>query len=323
MRYILLLLCVCSASALANLQSTSMSHSDYLKQVRVQAQAAGIGSKGQQALSQVKRFRSVSVNQAAEEVSSPESLDQYLALEVDFNKVTRARDYFNRREALFHRIQQAYSVPGRFLVARWALETDFGQGQGDFPALSVLVAKGAEEPQNEFWSKQILAALALIDQGKVPLERLRSNRHGQMGPLLMSPEQLLNYGVDFDEDGKLDVWNSEADAYATLANELKQQGWQADRTWGRQVTLTAPVEPQHFNLGLLQSMTEWQQAGVRRWDGRDLPKVDDLSAGLLVPDGVEGRIYLAYPNYRLLMRSDSSHYQTLSIGYLADRIKFQ
>ncbi|MGL4474224.1 MAG: lytic murein transglycosylase, partial [Shewanella sp.] len=132
--------------------------------------------------------------------------------------------------------------------------------------------------------------------------------------------QYLSYGVDGDDDGKVDIWQNHADIFATIANILKQQGWQQEATWGRQVQL--PVDFDLSQAHAPQAFSYWQQQGVRRFDGTDLPNVDSIRANVIAPDGIKGRIYLVYDNYRAINAWFDNHYDSISVTYLSERIKF-
>jgi membrane-bound lytic murein transglycosylase B len=136
------------------------------------------------------------------------------------------------------------------------------------------------------------------------------------------PSSFLAYAQDGDGDGKKDIWNNTADVFASIANYLKQEGWNRKGTWGRQVQLPDGIDSGLVGLdkAKMKPLSVWQQLGVRRSDGRDLP-TNAIKASLIAPDGEQGRIYLVYNNFYTLMHWNRSTYFGVSVGYLADRIK--
>ncbi|WP_179287585.1 lytic murein transglycosylase [Paraferrimonas haliotis] len=312
--------CVFTATAATSFDS----YSDYVAHVEKQAVASGMTeSRIKPILSSVKRYKRMSVESPLAEEAPEMNLERYLRQYAPMDKVRQVRSYYNDHQALFEQIDAAYGVQVRFIVAKWALLHDFGKEQGSFPALSVLISRGYADQDNAYWMEQTLAALQLVVSGQYRLEQLTSNGDGLLGPYLLSPTQLLSYGVDYDNDGRIDVWNNLGDIMATLANELSEQGWDRRRTWGRQAKLTEALDASLFNFETVQSLANWEALGVTAWDGGRLPQISNMDVGLVVPDGIEGRIYIGYPNFKLLMGESFPLYQAIATAYLADRIKFQ
>jgi membrane-bound lytic murein transglycosylase B len=141
-----------------------------------------------------------------------------------------------------------------------------------------------------------------------------------MGQTQFMPLSFLTYAVDYDGDGKKDIWGTPADVFASIANYLSSEGWDDSGTWGRQVRLTQDVPISGLSKENMRPLSYWQEQGVRRFDGSDLPNVD-VKASLIMPDGESGRIYLVYNNFHTLMKWNRSSYFGVSVGYLSERIK--
>jgi membrane-bound lytic murein transglycosylase B len=137
------------------------------------------------------------------------------------------------------------------------------------------------------------------------------------------PSSYLAYAVDFDGDGKADIWNSRSDVFASIANYLSKVGWRADETWGREVSVPTDLDRAYVSDQRLRaparSLAEWETLGARRADGGPLPK-RDLSAWLIQPGGTSGPSFLVYANYSALLRWNRSLFFATAVGYLADRI---
>ena len=143
-----------------------------------------------------------------------------------------------------------------------------------------------------------------------------------MGQSQFMPTSFLDYAIDFDNDGRKDIWNNQADVFASIANFLKKEGWSSDLTWGRQVRVLDGFD---FSLAGLKAsdkrfLDDWHEIGVMRYDGNPLPKLA-IKASLINPDGKQGRIYLVYENFHTLMKWNRSSYFGISVSYLSDRIK--
>ncbi|WP_211664956.1 lytic murein transglycosylase [Litorilituus lipolyticus] len=264
-----------------------------------------------------------------------ETLDTYLPKRVPNWKVKKARTLYKEHYDLLTKVSEEYHVQPRFIVALWGLETNFGKIMGNYNVISALTTLAYEGRREAFFKKQLFAALTILDEGHISIEKMKGSWAGAMGQNQFMPTSFLAYAVDGDGDGKKDIWTNQADVFASMANYLQKEGWSDELTWGRQVKL-----PEGFDTSLAipkntgsrknwlkawakteKSLAEWQALGVRRSDGTNLPTVD-IKAALVFPDDENGRVYLAYNNYKSLMHWNLSYYFVSSVGHLSDRIKF-
>ncbi|GAA0858179.1 lytic murein transglycosylase [Aliiglaciecola litoralis] len=302
--------------------SPKLSFAEYLQTIKQEALEKGFS------VELVDRaFKDVEYYQRAVKAdkNQPErkiTLDTYLKTRVPDWKVAQAVKLYRQHQPLLQQVADAYGVQPRFIVALWGNESNFGKIMGKFPVLSALTTLAYDGRREAFFKKQLFAALRILEQGHVDPAAFLGSWAGAMGQSQFMPSSFLTYAVDFDGDGKKDIWSNPADVFASIANYLKQEGWNGEQTWGRQVRL-----PEQFNTELsgldkskMQPVSAWQQLGVRKYDGTDLPSVD-LRASLIMPDGLAGRIYLVYGNFHTLMRWNRSTYFGTAVSYLADRIK--
>jgi membrane-bound lytic murein transglycosylase B len=255
--------------------------------------------------------------------SQPEvrlTFEQYFARVVNRVRIDTGRNRLAENSALLGQVVQRYPVQPRFIVALWAVETDFGRltgGHNVFVALATLAYDGR---RSAFFREELLNALRIADKGVMSPSEMRGSWAGAMGQSQFMPSSYLAYAVDFDGDGKADIWNTRADVFASIANYLVKVGWKSDETWGRQAQLPAGFERSlvdHNNVW--KPLSEWQELGVRLPDGRDLP-TRDLRAAIAQPDGAGTRAFLVYPNFRVIMRWNRSVNFAASVGLLADAI---
>jgi len=250
------------------------------------------------------------------------TLDKYLATRVPDWKVKKAVDLMAQHQVLLDQVEQQFGVQKRFIVALWGNESNFGNIMGKHSVINSLVTLAYEGRREALFKKQLFAALKILQQGHVELEQFVGSWAGAMGQSQFMPTSFLDYAIDFDNDGRKDIWNSKADVFASIANFLKSEGWSNQITWGRQVTV-----PDNFDFSLtgLKSSSKrllsgWQALDVRRYDGGNLPNLP-IKASLIAPDGETGRIYLVYENFHTLMRWNRSSYFGVSVSYLSDRIR--
>jgi membrane-bound lytic murein transglycosylase B len=250
------------------------------------------------------------------------TLDKYLATRVPDWKVKKAVDLMAQHHVLLDEVEHQFGVQKRFIVALWGNESNFGRIMGKHSVINSLVTLAYEGRREALFKKQLFAALQILQQGHVSLQKFVGSWAGAMGQSQFMPTSFLDYAVDFDNDGRKDIWNNKADVFASIANFLKSEGWSHQITWGRQVTV-----PDNFDFGLagLKSsskrlLADWQSMGVRRYDGMNLPELA-IQGSLIAPDGESGRIFLVYENFHTLMKWNRSSYFGVSVSYLSDRIK--
>lgn len=264
-----------------------------------------------------------------------ETLETYLPVRVSDWKVNKAKEMMKLHHDELQKVSKEYGVQPRFIVALWGLESNFGAITGNYNVISALSTLAYEGRRESFFTRELMNALTIIDEGHIKAEDMKGSWAGAMGHNQFMPSSFLAYAADGDGDGKKDIWNNTTDVFASIAKYLKSVGWDDSITWARQVQL-----PEDFDYSLAipqntggrsnwlkawkrteMSLDDWQKAGVRRFNGQDLPKVD-ITAALVFPDGEKGRAYLAYDNYKCLMHWNLSYYFVTSVGHLADRIKF-
>ncbi len=245
------------------------------------------------------------------------TLDAYLARVVSSARIKKGRQLLQDNRALLEEIHRQYGVQPRFLVALWGIETNFGQITGDFPVISALVTLVYDGRRSDFFKRECLAALRLVDDGILQLEQMKGSWAGAMGELQFLPSVFARYAVDYNGNGQIDVWQERGDIFASGANYLRGSGWQQDQGWGVEIALPADMDQELLGLAKVKEINDWQDLGVRRLDGRPLPPAM-APAAIIQPDGTSGRSFLAFPNYQVLLIWNRSHYYAIGVGLLAD-----
>lgn len=238
----------------------------------------------------------------------------YLERRLTPTRIERGQRVLAEHRELLAGISADYGVPARYLVALWGLETNFGDYLGDYPLIDALVTLARGPRRSAMFREQIFAALQIIDEGHHRHEGLVGSWAGATGQVQLMPTTFLAYAVDRDGDGRKDVWTSPPDALATAAHILRSTGWRSGETWGRQVRLPAALRREGA-----KPLSVWQQLGVRRIDGSDLPEAD-LRAEVVLPTRQPGLAFLAYRNYRTFLVWNRSTFFAISVGALADEI---
>ncbi len=204
------------------------------------------------------------------------------------------------------------------------VESNFGKLTGGYNVIDALTTLAYDGRREDFFRKEAMAALTILDQGHITASKMKGSWAGAMGQCQFMPSSFLNFAVDGNGDGKKDIWNNKEDVFASAANYLSQSGWDDNYTWGRQVHV-----PKGLSSSLLgrskenaKSLQQWNELGVRRLNGNVLPVLDeDIDAWLIMPDDENGRAYLIYNNYQVLMKWNRSYYFGLAVSHLADKLK--
>ena len=239
---------------------------------------------------------------------------------------TRARD---ERE-LLDRIEETFGVQRRVVLAIWGIESRFGGNIGRTPIFRALATLAWEPRRAEFFRGQLFDALTMVSSGHIEAAAMTGSWAGAMGQPQFMPSSYLAYAVDFDNDGRRDIWRSTPDVLASIANYLKSHGWDKERTWGREVKVSDAarerirdaVPGRTSGCFAMRNMTEhrplqeWEKLGVRTTDGGPLPDVDVQAA--FVQAG--SRSFLVYPNYDAILRYNCAHHYALTVGLLAELV---
>jgi membrane-bound lytic murein transglycosylase B len=248
------------------------------------------------------------------------SFGEYLDRVMPAARIARARDKLAQRQQLLDAIAQRYGVAPRYMVALWGIESDFGQQTGGFSVIGALATLAYDGRRSAYFRRELIDALRILDRGDVTPVAMKGSWAGAMGQSQFMPSAFLRYAVDYDGDGRRDIWSDGPDLFASIANYLAQSGWQAGEDWGRAVILPPGFDIGATNPDVVRPIAEWSALGVRRADGGALAPSDPPGA-LVLPGGADGPAILAFENFRVLLRWNRSDYFAAAVGLLADRIQ--
>lgn len=216
-------------------------------------------------------------------------------------------------------VTKKYGVPGPILVAIWARESGFGAAALPKSAVRSLATEAFMGARKATFRPELMAALQILERGDITAESMRSSWAGALGQPQFMPSQFLKYAVDFDGDGHRDIWNSVPDTLASMANYLKEEGWNGERGWGLEAKVPAGVACTLEGPEQGKPMGEWSKLGVTQIDGKALPARGDRLGFLLMPAGRFGPAFIVSENFYVLKNYNYSDLYALFIGHLADR----
>ncbi len=217
-------------------------------------------------------------------------------------------------------IEKNYGVPRQIILAIWGGESGYGRAKIPYSALQVLATEAFMGRRKNLFRNELISALVVIQQGHIPLSQMKSSRAGAMGQPQFMPSKFLAYAVDFDGNGRRDIWTSVPDTLASIANFLKQHGWQPGRDWGYEAQIPNKIScalegPEQGN-----TIRQWVKNGVKRVGGRPFPSNELKRKGfLLMPAGRRGPAFIATKNFYVIKTFNESDLYALFVGHLADR----
>ncbi|MDN2566869.1 lytic murein transglycosylase [Aquibium sp. A9E412] len=284
--------------------------------VRAEAEAAGVGRRGLDALAQARLDQRVIDFDRGQRVFT-QTFNEFAGRMINDYRLTNGAANLRRYADTFARAESEFGVPGPVITAFWALETDFGAVQGDFSTLNALTTLAHDCRRPEIFRPQLVALLKLIDRGVVPAG-VEGAWAGEIGQMQMLPSDYIEKGVDGDGDGRIDLKASKPDAILTAANKIRALGWRAGEPWMDEIRVPADLPWAETGRVNAKPRAQWAALGVTLRDGSPLP-ADDLPAGVVLPMGHKGPAFLVYPNYDVYLEWNESLIYTLTAAQLARR----
>lgn len=248
------------------------------------------------------------------------TLDDYLKRVLTSAKVAEAQRLANTYKTALTTVSKQSGVPVEYIVSLWGMESHFGKIQGKEDIISALSTLAYEGRREAFFTKELIAALTILDRNYITVDRLKGSWAGAMGQCQFMPSSLLAYGKDGDNDGIIDIWQNKKDVFASIANYLATIGWQKELPWGTKVQIPASLKSSLAGLESAQAKTvkEWQQLGVKTVMNN--PFAENEKVWLIIVDD-DKKTFLVSENFKTLMHWNRSHYFGISVGTMADAIK--
>ncbi|MFL2837749.1 MAG: lytic murein transglycosylase [Pseudohongiellaceae bacterium] len=299
-------------------QENEQSFADWLAELRAEARELGISEATLRELDNLQPLERV-MELDSSQPEFVQTFTRYLGLRVTPNQVARGQSLLQQHSVLLEQVRQRYGVQPHYLVAFWAVESNYGRSTGGFSVLEALATLAFDPRRADFFRRQLLTALQIIDDGHIQAERMSGSWAGAMGQLQFMPNIFYQYGIDGDRDGRIDIWNSLPDIFHSAANFLSQSGWRGDERWGREVLLTEDFDFSLTGTSTRKPLQEWRDLGVTQLNGAPIPVAAGMEASVILPAGAQGPAFLGYANFRTTMTYNPSTFYALTVGHLADR----
>lgn len=299
--------------------ATAQDFNNWLSNMRQKAAAQGISQETINAA-----LYNITPSQRAIELDrkQPEkkrTFAQYKEMIVNDLRVKRGRQMMRTHAQALQEVENRFGVPKEVIVSLWGIETNYGSNTGGFMVVPALATMAWEGRRAEFFTKELINALKIIDAGHISAANMKGSWAGAMGQNQFMPSSFNAYAIDGNGDGKRDIWGTKKDVFASTANYLVKNGWRSGERWGRQVKLPSSFPENMISRKIKKPISYWASMGVRQVNGNPLPQAD-MMASIVAPDGKNGEAYITYNNYNTIMDWNRSTYFATSVGLLADRI---
>ena len=233
------------------------------------------------------------------------------------------RSKYKRLTPSLEKIQKQYDVPASIVVAIWGRETGFGGAKLPYDAVSAIATQAFMGRRQAEFRPQLIGALKILELGQATRAEMTSSWAGAMGHTQFLPGDFEDYAVDFDGDGRRDIWKSVPDALASAGNSLHSQGWDGNQPWAYEIDLPKGFDCTLQGPDMARPISDWIKLGVMRVRGRAFPetRLND-SAFLVLPAGLKGPAFLATNNFSVLKLYNNSDVYAIFVGHVADMIAY-
>jgi membrane-bound lytic murein transglycosylase B len=312
-----LLICSLFALGIVKAQASSQTWSEFVRQLRSEAIAQGVRP-------QVFDSAFQGVHEPNRQIihldnTQPEKRITYLkyrSTRADAYRIKLGRREFKNNQQLLESIGNRFGVSPCFVVSIWGMETSYGRYMGTFPVIKSLATLAYDGRRSSFFRSELLLALHILNDNQVNLRNFKGEWAGASGHPQFLPSTWHNFAVDYNNDGKKDIWQNLDDGLASIANYLAKNGWKTEQPWAIAVSLPPNFNHSQTGLNITKTVQEWKSLGIQPQEGT-LP-AGDLLASIIEPDG--GPDYMVFNNFKMLMKWNHSIYYAGTIGYMAEQI---
>ena len=312
-------LALCLPLSLGSLAPAFANSAEFVRGLWPLAQARGVSRPAFESAFASYSYQPKVMELTGKQPEFRQTVQQYLNKRITDAQAAKGRAMRQEWNQTLTGAQQRWGVQPEIVLAIWGMETNFGGfmgGENTIHALATLTEGGYRA---SYFREELLTALRIISDGHVNADNMTGSWAGAMGHTQFMPTSFMRFAVDYNGDGRKDIWNSVPDALGSTANYLNNFKWRPGETWGYEVKL-----PKGFDFARARQMeraplSQWQAMGIGRTSGRAFPRASDMGR-LYMPAGANGPVFLLLPNFDVIKRYNNSDSYALAVGHLADRI---
>ena len=269
-------------------------------------------------------FRNLTPDQKVVDLDSrqPEftlTYGKYVGSSVTPDRVAKGQQKMAQYRSLLDALEREYGVPPQYLISFWGMETNYGTFMGDFQALRSVATLACMTKRVAFFSGETIAALKILANNHMTSQQMKGSWAGAMGNMQFMPSTFVKWAVDRDGNGKIDIWSSMPDAFASAANFLRGIGFKPGLPAADEVVLPANFPLEQADMSVEKPVRAWAALGVKRAGGGPLPASDE-PASIILPAGWRGPAFILYPNFKAVMNWNRSTLYALAVTLLAQQI---
>lgn len=225
---------------------------------------------------------------------------KYIANAVSADRIAKGQQRLAQNRGLLEALQSEYGVPPQYIMAFWGVETNYGGYMGDFLVVRSVATLACMTKRRDFFTNESVQALRILAMNHMTREQMRGSWAGAMGNMQFMPSTFMKYGVDRTGDGKIDLWTSLPDAFASAANFLRGIGWKPGLPAAAEVILPSNFPLDQADTTIEKPVRAWTQMGVKLAGSAPLPASDE-PASIILPAGYRGPAFILYPNFKAVM----------------------
>ena len=251
---------------------------------------------------------------------------EYIEKRVDEKKIQTAKNLLNENSVLLDKVNNKFNVDKEILIALWGIETNFGVNKGKVDIISALSTLSFDNRRPEYFEKELIILLKLIDNKTIKYESLYGSWAGAIGNFQFMPSTIQKYAINFDDNTEIDLINSFQDSIASAANYLKIIGWNNKDLWGFEIKIdnnfdNSLINTDSRNLKNKISIAQLKSLGFKNKNGSEIKLIDKKEGWVIRPDGEDGPIYIVFDNFLRLLEWNRSLRFAITVGTLSDKIK--
>jgi len=301
------------------LATANMAFQGWIESFRARALAQGISGRTFERAFAGVRYEADVIRRDRTQAEFSKAIWDYLDGAVSDTRIGNGRAALARHRATLEAIEARYGVEKEIVAAIWGLESAYGTFRGSTPIIGALATLAHDGRRAEFFEGELIAALRILEDGDTAPERMTGSWAGAMGHTQFMPTSFLAHAVDFDGDGRRDIWGEDpTDALASTAAYLRHFGWTKGQPWGVEVRLPPGFDFEQTGERVKRPAGDWALMGVRAMDGSVVP--DHGAASILMPAGARGAAFMIFQNFHVIERYNPADAYVIAVGHLADRI---
>jgi membrane-bound lytic murein transglycosylase B len=244
---------------------------------------------------------------------------KYVGQSVTPDRIAKGQQKMAQYRGLLDALEREYGVPPQYLISFWGMETNYGTFMGDFQALRSVATLACMTKRVAFFSNETIAALKILANNHMTSPQMKGSWAGAMGNMQFMPSTFVKWAVDRDGNGRIDIWNSMPDAFASAANFLRGIGFKPGLPASDEVILPANFPLEQADMSVEKPVRAWAGMGVKRASGAALPASDE-PASIILPAGWRGPAFILYPNFKAVLNWNRSTLYALAVAILAQQI---